>query len=81
MVELTSLLSNISGKTIKYNLMIVEEFAATYDEPKGFGTTFASLYVAAAHNLLGKLTNDYKMITGEEPEDLNNYIKREYRSK
>ncbi|MBU3201307.1 SDR family oxidoreductase [Clostridium estertheticum] len=81
MVELASLLSEISGKTIKYNPMTVEEFAVTYDQPKGFGTTLASLYVAAAHNLLGEVTNDYKTITGEETEDLYNFIKREYRSK
>jgi NAD(P)H dehydrogenase (quinone) len=81
MVELASLLSEISGKTIKYNPMSVDEFAETYDQPKGFGTTLASLYVAAAHNLLGEVTNDYKIITGEKSEDLYNFVKREYRSK
>lgn len=81
MVDLASLLSNISGTTIKYNPMTAVEFSAAYDQPKGFGTTLASLYVAAAYNLLGEVTNDYNIITGEEPEDLYNFIKREYRSK
>jgi len=40
-----------------------------------------SKYVAAAHNLLGEVTNDYKTITGEESEDLYRFVNREYRSK
>lgn len=79
MVELAELLSEVSGKTITYEPMSEVEFASTYDEPKGFGVVLASLYVAGAKGLLGEVTDDYKAIMGEEPEDLRAYLNREYR--
>lgn len=80
MEELASLLSEVSGTTIKYDPMTVQEFAETYDQPKGFGEILVSLYVAASLHLLDETTNDIETVTGQEPEDLLSYVKREYQA-
>lgn len=79
MVELAEILSKVSGETIAYQPMSVAEFASTYDDPEGFGVVLASLYVAADQGLLDEVTDDYRTITGEEPEDLYDFIRRGYR--
>lgn len=79
MEELASILSQISGQPIKYDPMTVQEFADTYDEPKGFGEVLVSLYVAASQHLMDETTNDIQMITGEEPEDLLTFMKWKYK--
>ncbi|WP_113754221.1 SDR family oxidoreductase, partial [Priestia endophytica] len=66
MSELAEVLSTVSHSTIKYDPMTVEEFASTYDEPKGFGEVLVSLYVAAERNLMDEVTDDYPLITGEK---------------
>jgi NAD(P)H dehydrogenase (quinone) len=55
------------------------QLAATYDEPKGFGVVLASLYVAGEKNLMDEVTNDYKVITGNSPEKLEDFIIRKYK--
>ncbi|NRG33090.1 SDR family oxidoreductase [Niallia circulans] len=79
MVELASILTKVSEKTIKYDPMSKEKFAETYDEPKGFGVVLASLYVAAEKNLMDEVTNDYKDIIGKTPETLEDFISRKYK--
>lgn len=81
MPELAKVLSNVSHSTIKYNPMTVEEFASTYDEPKGFGEVLVSLYVAAERNLMDEVTDDYQLITGEKTEDLESYLMHNYKEK
>lgn len=76
MVELAELLSEVSGEEIAYQPMSMEEFASTYDEPEGFGPVLASLYVAVAQGMLGEVTDDYRIVVGEEPENLHAYISR-----
>ncbi|WAA12263.1 SDR family oxidoreductase [Fervidibacillus halotolerans] len=79
MPELAEILSEASGHTIVYDPMTAQEFADTYDEPKGFGPILASLYVAASCHLMDETTNDIESITGQEPEDLLSFIKRNYK--
>lgn len=79
MEELAALLSEVSGHPIKYHPMTVDQFAETYDEPKGFGKILVSLYVAASHHLLDETTKDIETVTGKEPEDLLSFIKRKYK--
>jgi hypothetical protein len=81
MPELAEVLSTVSDSTIKYDPMTVEEFASTYDEPKGFDEVLVSLYVAAERNLMDEVTDDYPLITGEKTEDLESYLKRNYKEK
>lgn len=76
MEELASIFSEITGMTIRYSPMCVQEFAETYDEPKGFGPVLTSLYDAASRHLMDETTNDIKSITGEAPENLKHFIKR-----
>lgn len=79
MVELAEILSRVSGSPIRYEPMTAEEFAATYDEPEGFGIILASLYAAAQRNLMGEVTEDYHLLTGELPEGLESYLARNYK--
>ncbi|WP_243293060.1 SDR family oxidoreductase [Bacillus sp. FJAT-47783] len=79
MEELANILSSISEESIVYDPMSVKEFAETYDQPKGFGSVLVSLYVAASKHLMGDVTDDFKYITGNKPEDLEHYLKRKYK--
>lgn len=78
MEELASLLSEIGGETIHYQPMSVQEFANTFDEPKGFGPVLTSLYTAASRHLMDETTKDIETITGKAPEDLATFIKRNF---
>ena len=78
MVELAELLSRVSGETIVYGPMPAEEFTSTYDEPEGFGPVLTSMYVAAAQEMLDEVTDDFRKIVGEDPKDLEDFIRREY---
>ena len=80
MEELAAILSEISGETISYSPMSVQEFAETYDEPKGFGPTLSSLYSAVSRHLMSETTNDIKHITGKTPENLYHFIKQNYKN-
>lgn len=79
MAELAEILSRVSGSLIRYEPMTAAEFAAAYDEPEGFGKILASLYAAAQRNLMGEVTEDYHLLTGEQPEDLESYLARNYK--
>lgn len=81
MDELAQLLSRVGGSPILYDPMTADEFAATYDEPKGFGKVLASLYVAAGRNLMGEITDDYQHLTSESPEELESYLTREFQKR
>ena len=79
MEELASILTKVSGETIRYAPMSKEDFGATYDQPVGFGVVLASLYVAGEKNLMDEVTNDFKAITGNSPEKLEDFILRKYK--
>ena len=78
MLELADLLSEISGHEISYQPVTVEEFAALYDQPKGFGIVLASLYQAGSQGCLGIVTDDFRTITGRQATDLKTYMKKNY---
>ncbi|WP_068502998.1 SDR family oxidoreductase [Paenibacillus kribbensis] len=78
MTELAEILSRVSHSSIQYHPMTVDEFANTYDEPKGFGKVLVSLYVAAERKLMDEVTNDYFLVTGKYPENLESYLNRTY---
>ncbi|MCA1057611.1 SDR family oxidoreductase [Rossellomorea aquimaris] len=79
MIELADILSEVSSSSIAYDPMSAEEFARTYDEPKGFGKVLASLYVAAEMNLMDEITDDVQLLTGEYPEDIKSFITDHYK--
>ncbi|MDN3426560.1 SDR family oxidoreductase [Microbacterium sp. APC 3898] len=79
MEELAQLFTQISGSPIVYAPLSNDEFASTYDEPKGFGSVLASLYQAAAKGLMSEVTDDFERITGKPAENLDSYVGREYR--
>ena len=78
MLELADLLSEISGHEISYQPVTVEEFAALYDQPKGFGIVLASLYQAGSQGCLGIVTDDFRTITGRQATDLKSYMMKNY---
>lgn len=78
MLELANLLSEVSGHEIGYQPVTVEEFAALYDQPKGFGVVLASLYQARSQGCLDIVTDDFRTITGRQAMDLKNYMMKNY---
>ena len=58
--------------------MTVEEFAAFYDQPKGFGVVLASLYQAGSQGCLDIVTDDFRTITGRQATDLKSYMMKNY---
>lgn len=78
MLELASLLFEILSREIVYQPVTVEEFAALYDQPKGFGIELASLYQAGSQSCLGIVTDDFRTITGRQATDLKTYMKKNY---
>lgn len=78
MKELADTLSDVSGKTIGFSPMSLDEFAQIYDEPEGFGALLSSMYKAANMGLLDIVTEDFRTITGREAESLSDYLKRHY---
>lgn len=78
MLELANLLSEVSGHEISYQPVTVEEFAAFYDQPKGFGVVLASLYQAGSQGCLDIVTDDFRTITGRQATDLKSYMMKNY---
>ena len=78
MLELVNILSEVSGHEIGYQPVTVEEFAAIYDQPKGFGVVLASLYQAGSQGCLDIVTDDFRTITGRQATDLKSYMKKNY---
>lgn len=80
MIELAKELSSVADSEITFDPVSVDEFARRYDEPQGFGKVLASLYTAGEKGLLSTVTEDYRLIMGEEAESLPSYLKRKVHS-
>ncbi|WP_303974103.1 SDR family oxidoreductase [Streptococcus merionis] len=78
MVEIAELLSRVGGKSIVFDPVTVEEFAAKYDQPAGFGVVLASLYQAAEVGLLSQVSDDFEFIMGYPAENLVSYLERQW---
>lgn len=77
MVELSAIMTEVTGKQIGYAPMSLKEFADTY-RAEGDGDELASMYQAAAEGLMKDVTNDFRHITGHQPQDMLTYLKKNY---
>lgn len=78
MVELSYIMSQVTGKKIGYAPVSLQEFADIY-RAEGDGDELASMYQAAAMGLMGKVTNDFQHITGHQPQGMYNFLQENYR--
>ena len=73
MVELSQVLSEATGEKIGYEPASLEEFAEIYNED-GTGRELASMYKAGGMGLLNTITEDFKFITGHDPQVMERFI-------
>lgn len=73
MVELSQVLSEATGEKIGYEPVSLAEFAEMYNED-GMGRELASMYKAGGMGLLNTITEDFKIITGHDPQAMKRFI-------
>ena len=74
MVELSKVMSEVTGKEIGYQPVSLEEFAKIY-QGDGDGNELASMYQGGALGLLGDISTDFEKITGHAPTDMETFAK------
>lgn len=77
MVELSTIMSQVTGKKIGYSPVSVPEFAEIY-RAEGDGDELASMYQAAAQGLMKDVSNDFSHITGHQPTEMQSFLSRNY---
>ena len=77
MVELSSIMSQVTGEQIGYAPVSLQEFTDIY-RSEGDGDELASMYHAAALGLMDEVTNDFQHITGHAPQGMKEYLSRHY---
>ncbi|MDO4903033.1 MAG: NAD(P)H-binding protein [Limosilactobacillus sp.] len=77
MVELSNIMSEVTGEEIGYSPVTLKEFADIY-RPDGDGDELASMYKAASIGLLNDVSNDFQHITGHEPQTMKEFLEENY---
>lgn len=77
MVELSKVMSEVTGKEIGYQPVSLEEFAKIY-QGDGDGNELASMYQGGALGLLGDVSTDFEKITGHAPTDMESFLHERY---
>lgn len=77
MIELSQIMSQVTGKQIGYAPETVQGFADIY-RAEGDGDELASMYQAAAMGLMDEVTDDFQHITGHEPQDMAAFLQANY---
>lgn len=77
MVELGSIMTSVTGKKIGYQPVTVKEFADIY-RSEGDGDELASMYSAAAMGLFSQATDDFRLITGHDPQNMKDFLTENY---
>ncbi|KRL27800.1 oxidoreductase [Limosilactobacillus frumenti DSM 13145] len=77
MVELSHIMSQVTGKKIGYSPVTLQEFADIY-RAEGDGDELSSMYHAGALGLMDQVTTDFRHITGHEPESMAAFLKHNY---
>lgn len=78
MVELSHIMTQVTGKKIGYDPVSIQKFADIY-RSEGDGDELASMYKAAAMGLMDDVTDDFQHITGHLPQTMTEYLKENYR--
>lgn len=76
-VELSSIMSQVTGEQIGYTPVTLQKFADIY-RSEGDGDELASMYHAAALGLMNEVTNDFQHITGHAPQRMEEYLTQHY---
>lgn len=79
MIELSQIMSQVTGEKIGYQPVSLEEFADIY-RAEGDGDELASMYKAAAMGLMDEVTSDFRHITGHAPQNMADYLKESYQA-
>ncbi len=79
MIELSQIMSQVTGEKIGYQPVSLEEFADIY-RAEGDGDELASMYKAAAMGLMDEVTSDFRHITGHAPQNMADYLKENYQA-
>lgn len=77
MVELSTIMTKVTGKPIGYAPTSLQEFADIY-RSEGDGDELASMYHAAARGLMDGVTNDFQHITGHDPQSMSAFLAHNY---
>ena len=79
MVELSHIMSHVTGRHIGYQPVIIQEFANIY-AAEGDGKELASMYAGAALGLLSETSDDFHRLTGDAPQDMAEFLKANYQA-
>ncbi|GFZ27672.1 NmrA family NAD(P)-binding protein [Lactobacillus corticis] len=77
MSELGKIMSKVTGKTIGYHPVSVEEFGKIYAS-EGDGKELASMYQGGAMGYLEGLSDDFAHLTGHDPQGMEEFLKNNY---
>lgn len=77
MVELAHLMTKVTAKQISYRPVSVEQFGQIYQNDGG--AELASMYAAGQQGLMKETSNDFHRLTGEDPIDMEEYLRTNYR--
>ncbi len=77
MVELSTIMTKITGQQIGYAPTTLKEFADIY-RSEGDGDELASMYHAAALGLMDATTADFQHITGHTPQTMTEFLASNY---
>lgn len=78
MPQLAEVLSEVSGKTIGYQPVSLDEFAKIYNEGNE-GHMLSSMYDAGGRGLLNDISADYQAIMGRPATPLKEFLTKKYR--
>lgn len=79
MVELSHIMTEVTGNHIGYKPVTIDEFADIY-RSEGDGDELASMYHAAAMGLMDGVTDDFQHITGHAPQGMKEFLKANYQN-
>lgn len=77
MVELSHIMSHVTGKHIGYQPVSIQQFGEIY-AAEGDGSELASMYAGGALGLLSETSNDFHRLTGEDPTDMETFLTKNY---
>lgn len=77
MVELSTIMSQVTGKHIGYQPVSLQEFADIY-AAEGDGSELSSMYAGGAKGLLAETAHDFHRLTGEDPVEMAAFLKKHY---
>lgn len=77
MVELSSIMTQVSGHHIGYSPVSLKQFASIY-AAEGDGSELASMYAGGAKGLLSTVSHDFHRLTGQRPMTMTQFLTANY---